>query len=121
MKRIPIYILILVILIIVVLIAVIWPKISITSGVEQYEGEEKIFARYALKQTDLLLSGSIEPFVVLSRHVDEIKVISTNESCGYEPFLVHNRYEANVELYTLFGRRYGLVKVSCDKVQIRRN
>lgn len=120
MRRLFLYIAIAAIIFLTISVAILWPKLSITTRIEQYEGEKKVFAAYALKQTDLLLSGSIEPFMVLARRVSEIKLVGTQGSCGYEPFLVHNHYEAKVELYTFFGKRYGLVEVTCDETQIER-
>ncbi|KPV54493.1 hypothetical protein SE17_03410 [Kouleothrix aurantiaca] len=121
MRRISVALVVLALLLVIAASAIMLPKVSITSGVEQYSGEERTFAAYALKQTDLLVGGSIEPLMIVARHVDEIQRTGDQGSCGYEPFLVNHQYQATVKLYTFFGQEYGFVSVDCSDAHIRRN
>jgi len=99
---------------IIVLLGILLPWIVSGSGVRGYHGEEEIFARFALKQAELALSGSLEPLLVPGMYVASIEQLSPESaSCAYEPFLVQHAYEATVKLVSWFGIPYGEIRVNC--------
>ena len=99
----------------IVLLGVFLPRIISGSGVRGYYGEEEVFARFAMKQTELALGGSLEPLLIPGMYVASIKQLSPERvSCAYEPFLVEHKYEATVRLVSWFGIPYGKIEIDCE-------
>lgn len=96
-------------------LGILLPRIISGSGVRGYHGEEEIFARFAMKQTELAIGGSLEPLLIPGAYVTDIKQISSEITpCAYEPFLVEHKYEATVRLVSWFGIPYGEIKIDCE-------
>lgn len=102
-------------------IGLILPILVRESNLQNYDGEEEVFARYALKQAEMLTGGSAEAFLIAQMSIAEIKQLSDSTGeCGYDPFLTHHKFEASIQLYSWFAIPYGEVSVTCDSAQIKR-
>lgn len=82
------------------------PALFISSGVENFSGDEKLVARDAILEANFL-TRKIERILVSAKKVTNI---SDDSSCKI----------VNVKLYTLFGLPYGNVKVGCEDASIER-
>ena len=97
------------------------PRFIISSNLQNYEGEKKVFGRYAFKQAGMLTGDSAESFMIVQMRVTEIKQLSNfTIECGYDPYLTHHEYKASIRLYSWFGIAYGEVSVTCNNSQIKR-
>ena len=102
-------------LVVVVFAGWILPHLFITSQENSYLGSERLFAKFALKQAEQFVGGSLEPVVITSTRIKSLKKIGDRREakCGYDPFAVEAEYVAELRIYTLFGIPYGELKVDC--------
>ncbi len=106
---------------IVIILTAAWgiPKAVIANNVDAFEGERKVFAMYALKASEQLIGGSLEPLILVAFKVEKIVEVEEpdqhrqTQECGEEPYVVDNEYEATVRGYTLFGLPYTTIRVTC--------
>ncbi len=102
---------------ILVLLTAAWaiPKLFISTNVDIFGGEQKIFAFYALKASRQLIGGSLEPLIVTALKVTDVKESASEsmQQCGQEPYVVSKPYEATVQSYTVFGVPYRTILVTC--------
>jgi hypothetical protein len=116
MKKIRISAMVILAVFLCLLIGFVGPAILIPSGDQDYSGEERVFAQFALKQTRLWLAESFSGRYTPAFRVSSVIKISDNPdfNCAYEPFSVSSEYVAHVRLYTWFGVPYGEFIIDCQ-------
>lgn len=87
------------------------PQQLIGTGADEYRGEQRDFAEYALAVAKAGEGWDLGPLVWAGR-VTEVNTVSTGGRCGYAADVV-GRYSAEVKLYSLFGVPYGRASVGC--------
>ena len=98
------------------------PRYIIFDGINQYTGEDKRFASYALHESGLFVGGSLEPFFLTQMRVTNVVANPTDKKeCdswppGDENAKIIGEYKAKIELFTYFGIPYGELAVSCDQI-----
>lgn len=91
----------------------IWPRLTITTNIESFQGEERAFAASAWVESRYFFSGSAESLFWTAIRVEDVETKATQES--------ETCYEAVVRAYTLFSLPWSSVLVSsCNSGSIVR-
>lgn len=100
------------VIVLLFIIGVLIPKYFISNGLENFEGEEKEFAKYAIQNVDAHNEG---PFFITSLQL-KIKVLNvkkiSDEPC--DMYDLNHQYIARVCRITFFGMPYDCLDIYCD-------
>ena len=112
MKKVLSYMTIISVIVILFIIGILIPKYFISNGLENFEGEEKEFAKYAIQNVNAHNEG---PFFITSLlfkiKVSNVKKIS-DEPC--DMYDLNHQYVARVCQITLFGIPYNCYDIYCN-------
>ncbi len=104
---------IIILIILFFIIGILIPKYFISDGIENFEGEEKEFAKFALDRTNYW-GNLIQRKMRLKLKVIHVEKIGEGK-CALVPN-INSKYIATVGCYTLFGIPTEYVCIPCERI-----